>query len=114
VVSEVALVDAFVESLWADDWDAIGPLMVASHVSLRDDYEVSCEELDVVVDVARESGAIGARMTGGGFGGSAVVLAPVDRIAAVRRDVTSAFADRGWRAPSVFEVTPSAGARRDA
>ncbi len=88
VVSEVGRVDAFVEALRADDWDPIGPLMVASHVSLRDDYEVSCEELDVTVDVAREAGAVGARMTGGGFGGSAIALVPVERVDAVagRRD----------------------------
>ena len=99
VVSEVALVDAFVEALRADDWDAIGPLMVASHVSLRDDYEVSCEELDVTVDVAREAGAIGARMTGGGFGGSAIALVPVERVDAVQTAVSTAFVARGWGAP---------------
>ena len=100
VVSEVARVDAFVEALRADDWDAIGPLMVASHVSLRDDYEVSCEELDVAVDVARETGAIGARMTGGGFGGSAIALVPVERVDAVQTAVSTAFVARGWGEPT--------------
>ncbi len=111
VVSEVARVDAFVEALRADDWDPIGPLMVASHVSLRDDYEVSCEELDVTVDVARESGAVGARMTGGGFGGSAIALVPVERVDAVQAAVTTAFVARGWGQPAFIVASPGAGAR---
>ncbi len=77
VVTEVARVDAFVDALHRDDWAALGPLLDASHASLRDDYEVSCEELDVTVEVARQAGALGARMTGGGFGGSAIALVPV-------------------------------------
>ena len=111
VVSEVARVDAFVDALRADDWDAIGPLMVASHVSLRDDYEVSCEELDVTVDVARESGAIGARMTGGGFGGSAIALVPVERVDAVQAAIATAFVARGWGKPEFIVAEPGRGAR---
>ena len=80
VVSEVARVDEFVAALRADDWAALGPLLDASHDSLRDDYEVSCEELDVAVEIAREAGALGARMTGGGFGGSAIALVPLERL----------------------------------
>jgi galactokinase len=111
VVSEVARVDAFVEALRADDWDPIGPLLVASHVSLRDDYEVSCEELDVAVDIAREAGAVGARMTGGGFGGSAIALVPTERVEAVQSAVTTAFVARGWKQPDFLEAVPGAGAR---
>jgi galactokinase len=81
---------------------------------MRDDFEISCPELDVAVGAALSAGAVGARMTGGGFGGSAVVLAPVDRIERVRASVVAAFRERSWTDPSVFEVTPSAGARRDA
>ena len=110
VVSEVARVDAFVDALRRDDWAALGPLMNASHTSLRDDYEVSCDELDVTVEVAREAGALGARMTGGGFGGSAVVLVPTERAAAVRRAVTAAFAARGWGAPAYLTVEAGRGA----
>ncbi len=113
VVTEVTRVDAFAEALRADDWDPIGPLMVASHASLRDDYEVSCEELDVAVDVARESGAVGARMTGGGFGGSAIALVPVERVDAVRTAVTTAFVARGWGAPAYLLAEPGPGARLD-
>ena len=58
----------------------MGPLFTASHESLRDDYEVSCAELDVVVDTALARGALGARMTGGGFGGSAIALVPTDAV----------------------------------
>ncbi|MET0999095.1 MAG: galactokinase [Marmoricola sp.] len=111
VVSEVARVDAFVAALRADDWDALGPLLVASHASLRDDYEVSCDELDVTVDVAQESGAIGARMTGGGFGGSAIALVPVERVDAVQAAVTTAFVARGWGRPDFIVAEPGRGAR---
>ncbi len=110
VVGEVARVDAFVEALRADDWDALGPLMLASHLSLRDDYEVSCDELDVTVDVAVQAGAVGARMTGGGFGGSAIALVPVERMAAVEAAVTTAFISHGWRRPEFITAEPGHGA----
>jgi galactokinase len=114
VVTEDARVLDSVAALRARDWARLGHLMVASHASLRDDYEVSCAELDAAVDAAMAAGAVGARMTGGGFGGSAVVLAPAGRVAAVQAAVADSFASRGWSEPSVFEVTPSDGARRDA
>ncbi len=81
VVTENDRVAQTVELLRADRVEEIGELLTASHRSLRDDYEVSCAELDVAVDTALETGAIGARMTGGGFGGSAIALipAPVSR-----------------------------------
>jgi galactokinase len=82
-------------------------------VSLRDDYEVSVDELDVAVDSAVAAGALGARMTGGGFGGSVIALVPDDRVDAVVRAVGAAFAARGFAAPTGFVVAPSAGARRD-
>lgn len=90
----------------------LGPLLTASHVSLRDDFEVSAPELDVAVDAALAAGALGARMTGGGFGGSALTLSRDANVDAVRQAVGSAFAGRDWRQPSVFAVTPAAGARR--
>ena len=74
VVTEIDRVTWFVALLDAGEVDPVGPLMNASHASLRDDYEVSCRELDLVVDTARAAGALGARMTGGGFGGSAIAL----------------------------------------
>ncbi|SDR97341.1 galactokinase [Nocardioides scoriae] len=111
VVSEVQRVDAFVDALRADDWAALGPLLDASHTSLRDGYEVSCEELDVAVETAREAGALGARMTGGGFGGSAIALVPLERLGAVRTAVTHAFVARGWASPDFIEADPGPGAR---
>ena len=88
--------------------------MAASHASLRDDYEVSCDELDAAVEAATSAGAVGARMTGGGFGGSAIALVPArSALAGVRDAVTGAFRSHGWSDPTVFEVHPSAGAHRD-
>ena len=113
VVTENARVPAAVDALRSHDWAALGALMDASHASLRDDYEVSCQELDVAVEAARGAGAIGARMTGGGFGGSAIAIVPAGRVPSVRSEVANAFSAAGWPAPDVFEVTPSDGARRD-
>jgi galactokinase len=113
VVLENARVVETVSALRGADWSRVGELMAASHISLRDDYEVSCDELDVSVEAATGAGAVGARMTGGGFGGSAIALVPVADVAAVRDAVTDAFRTRGWSDPGVFEVTPSAGAHRD-
>jgi galactokinase len=110
VVTEVARVDAFVAALRDDDWSGLGALLDASHASLRDDYEVSCEELDVAVEVAREAGAVGARMTGGGFGGSAIALVPTERVDATRAAVTTAFAARGWPEPAFIVAEPGGGA----
>jgi galactokinase len=92
---------------------AIGDLLVASHVSLRDDFEVSCPELDTAVEAALAAGAVGARMTGGGFGGSAIALVANADADAVGQAVARAFAEAGFAAPGVFTVQPSDGARRD-
>ncbi len=90
----------------------IGSLLDASHVSMRDDFEISCPELDLAVDTARAVGAVGARMTGGGFGGSAIALTPVGAEQRVRDAVVRAFAAAGFTAPEIFTVTPAAGAER--
>ena len=91
--------------LKSGDPAAIGPLTTASHISLRDDFQVSCAELDAAVEAALGAGALGARMTGGGFGGSAIALVRTDTASAVA--VTVRFA-----APAVFPVRASAGAHR--
>ncbi|MGQ0838717.1 galactokinase [Actinokineospora sp.] len=91
----------------------IGPTLTASHRSLRDDYRVSCPELDLAVDAAVGAGALGARMTGGGFGGSAIALVPVDRRAQVCDAVLSAYVERSLPSPRLFRAVPSAGAGRD-
>ena len=112
VVTEVGRVAETVDALAADDWTRVGALFTASHTSMRDDFEISCSELDVVVDTALRHGAVGARMTGGGFGGSAIALVPTDRAADVADRVAGAFADRRWPAPGVLPAPASAGARR--
>jgi galactokinase len=92
---------------------AIGPLLDASHASMRDDFEISVPELDTAVDTAIGAGAIGARMTGGGFGGAAIALVPADVVDAVTDAELAAFASAGYATPHVFTVVPSMGARRD-
>jgi galactokinase len=112
VHTENARVHAVVRALRAGDLELVGRHFYASHASLRDDFEVTCDELDVVVEAARGAGALGARMTGGGFGGSAVVLAPETHVRDIKREVSSAFAAKGWLRPRFLRATPSAGARQ--
>jgi galactokinase len=91
---------------------AIGELLDASHTSMRDDFEISVAELDLAVEAARAAGAIGARMTGGGFGGSAIALTPHTLIPAVQQAVADAFVAAGFTAPDMFVVRAAAGATR--
>jgi len=92
---------------------AIGDLLLASHASMRDDFEISVPELDTAVDAAMSAGAIGARMTGGGFGGAAIALVENALVPTVRDAAATAFAASGFTAPTIFTVVPSAGAGRD-
>ncbi|ROQ05069.1 MULTISPECIES: galactokinase [unclassified Curtobacterium] len=92
---------------------AIGSLLVASHESMRDDFEISVPELDLAVAAAVEHGAVGARMTGGGFGGAAIALVGREARGAITEAVTAAFAAAGYREPNVFTVHAAQGARRD-
>ena len=110
VVTEEARVGEALDAIERRDWPGFGRLMTASHVSLRDDYEVSCRELDVAVEAALAAGAWGARMTGGGFGGSAIALAPAGLGDAVRDAVAAAFADAGLAEPGFLDGTASDGA----
>lgn len=110
VDSENAPVRATVAAVEAGDWPAVGRLLTASHVSLRDDYEVSCRELDVTVEAALAAGALGARLTGGGFGGCAISLVTAGGVDEVRAAIDGAHADHGWARPAHHEVRPSAGA----
>jgi galactokinase len=112
VVTENDRVLQTVELLGSAGPGAIGPLLDASHRSMRDDFEISCPELDLAVDTSRASGAIGARMTGGGFGGAAIALTPVAAEQQVRTAVEQAFSRAGYRKPEIFTVTPAAGAMR--
>ncbi|MFF8999198.1 galactokinase [Streptomyces achromogenes] len=112
VVTENERVERTVALLRAGDPRAIGPVLTEGHASLRDDFRISCPELDLVVDTALAGGALGARMTGGGFGGSAIVLAEEADVETLTKSVEAAFAAAGFTAPRVFEAVPSAGARR--
>jgi galactokinase len=90
----------------------LGPLLDASHVSMRDDFEITVPTVDLAVETARAAGALGARMTGGGFGGCIIALVPEGRSDAVGEAVARAFAEAGHGAPAWFVGRPSAGARR--
>ena len=95
-----------------DAYGEIGRLLTQAHASLRDDFEVSWPEADAAVEAALAAGASGARMIGGGFGGSVLALAGSDAAGAVRAAVAAAFAHRAWTAPEFLAATPSASARR--
>jgi galactokinase len=112
VVTENGRVLAAVELLRAGDLDRLGPLLAASHASLRDDYEVSSPELDTAVEAAVAAGAVGARMTGAGFGGSAIALVEAALAGRVADRARDAFAAAGFGSPRVTAVVPSDGARR--
>lgn len=112
IVTENHRVEEVVALLDSGRTRAIGPLLTAGHASLRDDFKISCRELDLAVDTANAAGALGARMTGGGFGGSAIVLVEEADAPAVGAAVTQAFAVAGHAAPRIFEAVPSAGAHR--
>jgi galactokinase len=110
VVTENGRVLAGVEALRRGDFVAFGQLMWASHASLRDDYGVSTAELDTFVEQARLSGALGARLTGAGFGGCAIALVKRDAAQALTDAVTQVFAERAYHTPTWYVFSPAAGA----
>jgi len=109
-VTEIARVLDAVAALRASDFATLGKLINQSHISLRDDYAVSCPELDVAVEASLATGAMGARMVGGGFGGSAIALIKAEDISKVRDAITTVFESRGFKKPRFFTSLPSAGA----
>ena len=109
-VTEIARVQEAVKALRANDFTTLGRLINESHISLRDDYTVSCPELDVAVEASLSAGALGARMVGGGFGGSAIALINASSIESVKESIRNAYAERGFKAPRFFTSLPSAGA----
>jgi len=113
VVTENARVAGAVAALEAGDPAAVGPLLTASHASMRDDFEISTPALDLAVDAALGAAALGARMTGGGFGGAAIALIERDRVPGLTAAVESAFRAAPLAAPPVRRVTPSPGAHRE-
>ncbi|AZS38210.1 Galactokinase [Microbacterium lemovicicum] len=113
IVTENERVRETVATLRAEGPRAIGGLLLASHASMRDDFEISVPELDTAVEVAVATGAIGARMTGGGFGGAAIALVEHAAVERVGDAVRAAFDAAGYGAPTIFTVAASEGARRD-
>jgi galactokinase len=109
-VTEIARVLDAVTALRGSDFVTLGKLINASHISLRDDYTVSCPELDVAVDASLKAGAMGARMVGGGFGGSAIALIKASDVQKTREAVSEAFESQGYKKPRFFTSLPSAGA----
>ena len=112
VITEIARVREAADALRAGRVRDLGPLLDASHRSLRDDFQVSCLELDSAVEAAVAAGALGARMVGGGFGGSAIALCEIPRIAGIEAGVAEAATRRGLPAPAFLRAVPSEGARR--
>jgi galactokinase len=110
IVTENVRVLEAVEALENTDFDAFGRLMYASHASLRDDFEVSTPELDAFVETAEGHGAIGARLTGAGFGGCAIALVPENETATVTNAARQTFEEREFEDPAFYEFLPAAGA----
>jgi len=113
IVTENARVVDAGKAMSRSDWSEFGRLMTASHASMRDDFEITVEEIDGCVETALESGALGARMTGGGFGGSAIALVEKGKVEALGAAVLATFAERGWKEPVIRTMLPSRGAARD-
>ncbi|TWD81884.1 galactokinase [Kribbella amoyensis] len=112
VVTEIRRVEDAVALMRAGRLREVGPLFTASHASLRDDFEITVPELDVAVDTALAAGALGARMTGGGFGGCIIALVEAAAAEQVFAAIEKAFAEHGFRAPTSLAADPSAGASR--
>jgi galactokinase len=113
VVTEERRVGQAVDALRDGDWPALGRLLSASHASLRDDYEVSVPELDGAVEAAESAGALGARVTGGGFGGNIVALVPAAGVDQAVEAMSHRALRNRWPSPRAGIVQPSDGARRE-
>ena len=109
-VTEMQRVLDCVDALSNSDFEKVGSLINQSHASLRDDYTVSCPELDTAVDAALSAGALGSRMVGGGFGGSAIALIQASKTAETIKAIEKAFSGKGFKAPRFFTSLPSQGA----
>lgn len=114
VISEIERTTSAAEGVRNSNWPTVGQLMYASHASLRDDYEVSCPELDAVVEIAQDiglkGGMYGCRMTGGGFGGCTVALVQADKVAAISQRIATEYEKRTQIKPTLFVSRPAAGA----
>ena len=116
VVSEITRTIEAAKALRTNDFEKLGPLMAASHQSLRDDFEVSCKELDLLVNAAtkigRSGGVIGSRMTGGGFGGSTVTLCESAKANDIAQKIAEEYHAKTGLTSEIFASRPSAGAHR--
>jgi galactokinase len=112
VVTENTRVLEAVDVLRAGRIADLAPLLDASHASMRDDFAITVPQVDLAVEVARASGALGARMTGGGFGGCIIALVPAGDVERVGGEIARSFADTGYGPPAHFAALPSAGAKR--
>jgi galactokinase len=114
VIGEIERTVHAAEGIRASNWPGVGNLMYASHASLRDDYEVSCKELDVVVEIAEDigyqGGVYGCRMTGGGFGGCAVALVKADAVDAITKKIAADYKAKTGIEAIIFSSRPAAGA----
>ena len=113
VVTENERVQQTVKLLAESGPRSIGQLMIDSHSSMRDDFQISITELDVAVETALSEGAIGSRMTGGGFGGAAIALIESQKAASLTKAVIEKFQKEGFEKPEIFKVIPDAGAKRE-
>jgi len=111
VVTENQRVLETVDVLKAGRFEEVGTLMTASHASMRDDFENSVARVDAAVEVANQQGALGARMTGGGFGGCVIALAPIERVDPIADAVAQHYRARSWAAPVPFVAEATAGLR---
>lgn len=109
--TEQARVRAALPAIADGDWAKIGTLLDASHASLADDFAVSSAPLDHTCELARDAGALGAKLSGGGFAGSVIVLIERDRITGLREALEKRYSALGWDRPLVFSAQPSAGSR---
>jgi galactokinase len=109
-ITEMQRVLDCVDALGSGDFVKVGQLINESHRSLRDDYTVSCPELDTAVEASLAAGALGSRMVGGGFGGSAIALIEVAKTLQTISAIEKAFADKKFKAPRFFTSLPSQGA----
>jgi galactokinase len=112
IVTENQRVLGVATALSRNRWERVGELLNEAHISYRDDFEASCIEVDVAIETLLDSGALGARLTGGGFGGAAISLLRSDGIAAAKAAIGAVYEDRGWEPATMFTVVPSAGAQR--
>jgi len=114
VIGEIERTTHAAEGIRASNWPSVGNLMYASHASLRDDYEVSCKELDDVVEIAEDigykGGVYGCRMTGGGFGGCCVAMVKAEAVDAITKKIAADYKTNTGIEATIFSSRPAAGA----